>query len=67
MYRNIPLAGDRKEDAMTQTERLTYLIKYLLSENNELSSIDIPEKDAEKKRLLRSLMNTGRISTGRMY
>lgn len=42
---------------MTQTERLTYLINYLLSENNELSSIDIPEKDAEKKRLLRSLMN----------
>ena len=42
---------------MTQTERLTFLINYLQSENNELKSIDIPAQDAARKRLLRSLMN----------
>lgn len=42
---------------MTQTERLVYLINYLINENHELKSIDIPAKDVPKKRLLRSLMN----------
>lgn len=42
---------------MTQTERLVYLINYLINENHEFKSIDIPAKDVPKKRLLRSLMN----------
>ena len=42
---------------MTQTERLTFLINYLQSENNELKSIDIPAQTTARKRLLRSLMN----------
>lgn len=42
---------------MTQTERLLYLIKYLISENNDLKNIDVPMEDKEQKRLLRSLMN----------
>ena len=42
---------------MTQTERLTFLIKYLISENNELKSIDIPEENTARKNLLHSLMN----------
>ncbi len=42
---------------MTQTERLAFLINYLINENNQLKSIDIPAQDADRKRLLRSLMN----------
>ncbi len=42
---------------MTQKERLVFLINYLLNENSELQSIDIPAQETEKKRLLRSLMN----------
>ena len=42
---------------MTQAERLVFLINYLLDENSELQSIDIPAHEAERKRLLRSLMN----------
>lgn len=42
---------------MTQPERLTFLINYLQSENNELKSIDIPAQVTARKRLLRSLMN----------
>ena len=42
---------------MTQTERLLFLINYLLNEGDRLKSMDIPEDDAERKRLLRSLMN----------
>ena len=41
---------------MTQTERLDFLINYLIGENSELRAIDIPTQDTEKKRLLRSLM-----------
>ena len=52
-------AGNRKEAAVTQKERLVFLINYLLNENSELQSIDIPTQDTEKKRLLRSLMNIG--------
>ena len=42
---------------MTQTERLYFLINYLIDENNELKSIDIPSQERAKKQLLRSLMN----------
>lgn len=42
---------------MLQTERLTFLIEYLINENSELRSIAIPAADTERKRLLRSLMN----------
>ncbi len=42
---------------MTQSERLLYLIKYLISENSELASIEVPARKTAKKRLLRSLMN----------
>lgn len=42
---------------MTQTERLDFLINYLIDENSELRAIDIPAQDTERKRLLRSLMN----------
>ena len=42
---------------MTQAERLVFLINYLLDENSQLQSIDIPAHEAERKRLLRSLMN----------
>lgn len=42
---------------MTQKERLVFLINYLIDENNELKTIDIPAQDTERKRLLRSLMN----------
>ncbi len=42
---------------MTQTERLTFLINYLLNENSELKPITIPAQDMARRRLLRSLMN----------
>lgn len=42
---------------MTQKERLLYLIKYLIKENDELESLDIPAEDTARKYLLRSLMN----------
>lgn len=42
---------------MTQEERMVYLIQELINENQELTSIDLPAADHEKKRLLRSLMN----------
>ena len=40
---------------MTQTERRTYLIEYLLSERGE--KINIPSDEYDQKRLLRSLFN----------
>ena len=49
-----------REDAMTQTERLTFLINYLLNENGELKSVDIPAQGTERERLLRSLMSIAR-------
>ena len=42
---------------MTQQERLLYLIQYLIKENGELRSIDIPAEDTARKRFLRTLMN----------
>ena len=53
----MPLAGNRKEDSMTQAERLTFLIEYLMSENKELKSFHTPVEENARKRLLRSLMN----------
>ena len=44
-------------DNMTQNEKLEYLIRYLLSESERYSDIKLPETDAERKQLLRSLMN----------
>jgi len=40
---------------MTQTERLHYLITYLI--NEQQADIQIPQNTSDKKRLLRSLMN----------
>ena len=42
---------------MTQTERLTFLIKYLINENDILKSTDIPAEVTARKNLLRSLIN----------
>ena len=42
---------------MTENGRLDYLIEILLRENNEYSGIAIPGSVAEKRRLLRALMN----------
>lgn len=42
---------------MTQHERLSYLIHYLKSENDNLKKIEVPDNEAEQKVLLRSLMN----------
>ena len=42
---------------MNQEEKRLYLIKYLLSENNKYSDVDIPSNEDEQKRLLRSLFN----------
>lgn len=42
---------------MTQTERLFYLIQYLIDENTQYSALEIPDSEQEQKRLLRSLMN----------
>lgn len=42
---------------MTYEEKRIYLIKYLLSENNNYSNIVIPNDANEQKRLLRSLFN----------
>ena len=42
---------------MTQAERLTFLIEYLINENKELKSFHIPVEENARKRLLRSLMN----------
>ncbi len=42
---------------MTQTERLNFLISYLLHEDPQYAAIEIPRDTENKKRLLRSLMN----------
>ena len=42
---------------MTQHERLSYLIHYLKSEDENLKKIEVPDNEAEQKVLLRSLMN----------
>lgn len=42
---------------MTQAERLSFLINYLIKEDNELQSIRIPADETAGKRLLRSLLN----------
>lgn len=40
-----------------ENEKLLYLIKYLLSERSDLSRINIPDSQAERFRLYRSLVN----------
>ena len=42
---------------MTQNERLTWLIKYLLNENTRYSGVEIPMDNAKKFNLYRSLVN----------
>lgn len=42
---------------MNQSERRQYLIRELLKEDPNLAGIEIPEKVAEQKQLLRALMN----------
>ena len=42
---------------MTRSDRLLWLIKALLSESEEYSEVVIPEKESDRKRLLRALMN----------
>ena len=42
---------------MTHAERLLYLIKYLINENSNLKTFNIPIEETAKKQLLRSLMN----------
>lgn len=42
---------------MDREERLDYLLRSLLSERKEYSSISIPESVNEKTRLLRAIMN----------
>jgi len=42
---------------MTQTERMCFLIEYLLAENSQYRGVQIPESETEQKYLLRSLVN----------
>ena len=42
---------------MTQSERIDYLIDYLLKEQNRFKQIDFSDDEDSRKRLLRSLMN----------
>lgn len=42
---------------MTQAERRIFLIKYLLAEDEKYADIGIPHREAEQKKLLRSLFN----------
>ncbi|MBR4313516.1 MAG: protein-ADP-ribose hydrolase [Lachnospiraceae bacterium] len=42
---------------MNQEEKRLYLIKYLLSENNKYSNVEIPSDEDNQKKLLRSLFN----------
>ncbi len=52
-----PEVKRRREKHMTQQERLDYLISYLKKENEDLKKIEIPKAEADRKSLLRSLMN----------
>ncbi len=42
---------------MTQSERLDFLINYLISERNEYRTITIPQSESERFKLFRSLVN----------
>lgn len=44
-------------ELMKQEERLDYLVRELVKEEEEFQEVDIPEEYQEKRRLLRSLMN----------
>ncbi len=45
------------EEKLTQEQRLDALVKAFLADSEEYGDLPIPEKNEEKKRLLRSLMN----------
>lgn len=49
--------GNKAGEKMTREEQLDFLIKKLISEETEYSSIEIPSNYHEKRRLLRALMN----------
>ena len=42
---------------MNRTERLLFLIKYLINENDRYSTLEIPQSNEERFRLYRSLVN----------
>lgn len=42
---------------MTQEERIDFLIRYLLNESEEYGEITVPADQADRRRLLRALMN----------
>ena len=42
---------------MTQSERLEFLVNYLISEHDELRKITIPKSESERFKLFRSLVN----------
>ncbi len=42
---------------MTQDERLTFLLAYLLRETDGYKSVPIPDRMEDKRRLFRSLLN----------
>ena len=44
-------------NAMTQTERRLFLIRYLLAEAPQYADAEIPSDEASQKQLLRALMN----------
>ena len=45
------------EKLVTQEQRADFLIRWLLNEREEYENLEIPVSSAEKRRLLRSLMN----------
>ena len=55
---SLPGAGsNRKEKHMTQQERLDFLIRWLLAESAEYGEITVPDAQADRRQLLRALMN----------
>ena len=47
----------KERELMTQDQRLEYLIHYLLAEREEYRDVALPASPAEKRRLLRALVN----------
>ena len=45
------------EKLVTQEQRADFLIRWLLNEREEYENLEIPVSSAEKRRLLRSLIN----------
>ena len=42
---------------MTQTERLNYLVEAFIADSEAYRQIRVPEQEADRRRILRSLMN----------